>query len=213
MLSRPLVIATGNKGKVAEFRALLGPAGFSLLTPADVGFAGDVEETGTTFRENALLKARALAALSPHPVLADDSGLEADALGGAPGLYSARYATLESGPPGPWLDAAGRPLPTAAANRAKLLKALEGAADRRARFRCVLCYLAPGAAPAFFEGVCEGEVIGEERGGGGFGYDPIIVPAGHTLTFAELPGEVKDAISHRGRAVAAFLASLRGQAA
>jgi XTP/dITP diphosphohydrolase len=207
--ARPLVLATGNPGKVAEFRSLLGPSGFALLTPADLGFSGDVEETGTTFRENALLKARALAALSPHPVLADDSGLEVDALGGAPGLYSARYAALETGPQGPWLDVAGRPLPAAAANRTKLLKALEGVSDRRARFRCVLCYLAPGAEPAFFEGVCEGEVIRAERGGGGFGYDPVIVPDGHRETFAELPGSVKDALSHRGRATAAFLAWLR----
>lgn len=204
-----LVIATGNKGKVAEFQSLLGPVGYALLTPAEIGFAGDVEETGTTFRENALLKARALAALTPHPVLSDDSGLEVEALAGAPGLYSARYSALESGPQGPWLDSAGKALPMAAANRAKLLKALEGVADRRARFRCVLCYLAPGAAPEFFEGVCEGEVIGAERGGGGFGYDPIIVPKGYARTFAELPGETKDAISHRGRAVAAFLAASR----
>ena len=204
----PIVIATGNKGKVAEFRALLGPAGFSLLTPAEIGFTDEVEETGADFRANALIKARALASLTPHPVLSDDSGLEVDALGGAPGLFSARYAALESGPRGPWLDSVGKPLPMAAANRAKLLKALEGVRDRRARFRCVLCYLAPGLAPAYFEGVCEGEVIGEERGGGGFGYDSIIVPAGHGRTFAELPGPVKDAISHRGRAVAAFLAAL-----
>jgi XTP/dITP diphosphohydrolase len=210
-MPRPLVLATGNKGKVAEFQALLGPAGFSLLTPADIGFQGDVEETGTTFRDNALLKARALAALTPHPVLSDDSGLEVDALGGAPGLYSARYAALESGPRGPWVDAAGLPLPPAHANRAKLLKALEGAADRRARFRCMLCYLAPGETPVFFEGLCEGEVIRTERGGGGFGYDPVIVPAGYAETFAELPGPVKDAISHRGRAVAAFLDWLRAR--
>jgi XTP/dITP diphosphohydrolase len=204
-MARPLVLATGNKGKVAEFQALLGPAGFRLLTPPEVGFQGDVEESGATFRENALLKAQALAALSPHPVLSDDSGLEVEALGGAPGLYSARYAALDSGPPGPWLDAAGLPLPRAVANRTKLLRALEGVSDRRARFRCMLCYLAPGAAPGYFEGVCEGEVILAERGGGGFGYDPVIVPAGYTETFAELPGAVKDAISHRGRAVAAFL--------
>jgi XTP/dITP diphosphohydrolase len=203
-----LVIATGNKGKVAEFRALLEPAGFSLLTPADIGFDTEVEETGTTFRENALLKARSLAALTRHPILSDDSGLEVEALGGAPGLYSARYSALETGPQGPWLDSSGAPLPMAVANRAKLLKALGGVSDRRCRFRCVLCYLAPGAVPAYFDGLCEGEVIGEERGGGGFGYDPIIVPAGHIRTFAELPGEVKDAISHRGRAVAAFLAFL-----
>lgn len=206
---KTLVLATGNKGKVAEFQALLGPAGFTLLTPADIGFEADVEETGTTFRENALLKARALAALTRRPVLSDDSGLEVDALDGAPGLYSARYSALESGPRGPWLDPAGRPLPMAVANRAKLLKALEGVTVRSARFRCVLCYLAPGEAPVYFEGVCEGEVIREERGGGGFGYDPIIVPRGYAQTFAELPGETKDAISHRGLAVSAFLAAYK----
>jgi XTP/dITP diphosphohydrolase len=205
---RLLVIATGNKGKVAEFQALLGPAGFTLLTPAEIGFTADVEETGITFVENALLKAQALASMSPYPVLSDDSGLEVEALGGAPGLYSARYAALDSGPQGPWLDPKGEPLPMAAANRAKLLKAMEGKQDRRARFRCVLCHMAPGRPPAFFEGLCDGSVIERERGGGGFGYDPLIVPAGHDRTFAELPGEIKDAISHRGRAVALFLRSL-----
>src|SRR6185369_3634698 len=106
-----LVLATGNRGKVAEFQALLGPAGFTLLTPADVGFESEVEETGATFLENALLKARSLAALTRYPILSDDSGLEVDALGGAPGLYSARYSALESGPQGPWLDSSGKPLP------------------------------------------------------------------------------------------------------
>lgn len=202
---RPLLIATGNRGKVAEFQSLLAPAGFTLLLPGDLGLPADVEETGDTFTANALLKAAALAALSSHPVLSDDSGLQVDALGGAPGLYSARYSTLDSGPRGPWLDAAGKPLPQAAANRAKLLKAMEGVEDRTARFRCVLCYLESGQAPVFFEGVCEGEIIREERGEGGFGYDAIIVPKGHAQTFAELQGDVKDALSHRGQAAALFL--------
>jgi XTP/dITP diphosphohydrolase len=202
---RPLLIATGNRGKVLEFQALLAPAGFTLLLPGDLGLPADAEETGDTFRANALIKAEALAALSPHPVLSDDSGLEVDALGGAPGLYSARYSTLDSGPRGPWLDAEGEPLPQAAANRAKLLKAMEGVEDRAARFRCVLCYLEPGKAPVYFEGVCEGEITLEERGEGGFGYDAIIRPKGDTRTFAELPGDVKDALSHRGQAVALFL--------
>jgi XTP/dITP diphosphohydrolase len=205
---RPLVIATGNRGKVGEFQTLLAPAGFTLLLPQDLGFSADVEETGDTFRANALLKAAALASVCPHPVLSDDSGLEVEALDGAPGLFSARYASLDSGPQGPWLDAAGKPLPQAAANRAKLLKAMEGQANRKARFRCVLCYLAPGRPAVFFEGVCEGEIIREERGGGGFGYDPIIIPKGHDRTFAELPGDVKDALSHRGQAAALFLRHL-----
>ncbi len=202
---RPLVIATGNRGKVLEFQTLLAPAGYTLLLPEDLGVSADVEETGDTYRANALLKAAALASVSPHPVLADDSGLQVDALGGAPGIHSARYATLESGPQGPWLDSAGKPLPQAAANRAKLLKAMQGQANRDARFRCVLCFMAPGKPAVFFEGTCEGEIIREERGEGGFGYDPIIIPKGHDRTFAELPGDVKDALSHRGRAAALFL--------
>lgn len=211
---RPLVIATGNRGKVAEFQSLLAPAGFTLLLPADLGFSGEVEETGDTFVANAFLKAAALAAVSPHPVLADDSGLQVDALGGAPGVYSARYAALDSGPGSAgqsrplWTDAAGKPLPQAAANRAKLLKAMEGRQDRKARFRCVLCYLVPGSEAAFFEGVCEGEITREERGESGFGYDPLFIPLGQDKTFAELPGDVKDVLSHRGKAVALFLKSL-----
>ncbi|MEO6095393.1 MAG: RdgB/HAM1 family non-canonical purine NTP pyrophosphatase [Fibrobacteria bacterium] len=208
---QPLVIATANRGKVAEFQALLAPAGYTLLLPQDLGFSSEVEETGDTFRANALLKATALASVCPHPVLSDDSGLEVEALDGAPGLFSARYASLDSGPQGPWIDAAGLHLPQAAANRAKLLKAMQGQENRQARFRCVLCYLAPGKPAVFFEGVCEGEIIREERGGGGFGYDPIIIPKGHDLTFAELPGEVKHALSHRAQAAELFLKHIMAQ--
>lgn len=211
----PLVVATGNRGKVLEFRELLAPAGFDLLLPADLGFSADIDETADTFAGNALIKARALASHTYYPVLADDSGLEVDALGGAPGLYSARYASLDDrapdkdGKPETWLDASGRPLPQAAANRAKLLKAMEGLTDRRARFRCVLCHLVPGREPAFFEGVCEGEIARKEIGDSGFGYDPLFIPRGRSETFAELPGAVKDALSHRGQAAALFLASLK----
>jgi len=197
---RPLVLATGNRGKVLEFQALLGPAGFTLLTPEDLGFSSEIEETGDTFVANARLKAEALAALSPHPVLADDSGLEVEALGGAPGVYTARYAAAEA-----WIDPTGKPLAQAAANRAKLLKTLEGVDRRRARFRCVLCYLVPGHEPAFFEGVCEGNIALKESGEGGFGYDPLFIPLGHEKSFGELPAGVKDAISHRGQAATAFL--------
>jgi non-canonical purine NTP pyrophosphatase (RdgB/HAM1 family) len=121
---------------------------------------------------------------------------------------------LDSGPGaagesrGTWTDAAGKPLPQAAANRAKLLKAMEGEEDRKARFRCVLCYLVPGREAAFFEGVCEGEITREERGESGFGYDPLFIPQGRDQTFAELSGDVKDVLSHRGKAVALFLKSL-----
>lgn len=218
---RPLVIATGNRGKVAEFQTLLAPAGFTLLLPADLGFSAEVDETAETFAGNAFLKASALAAVSPHPVLSDDSGLEVDALGGAPGIYSARYASMGGSPdvaargagpenpsPSARIDATGKPMSQAAANRAKLLRALEGKTDRTARFRCVLCYLVPGAEAAFFDGVCEGKITRGERGESGFGYDPLFVPKGMDKTFAELPGDVKDRMSHRGKAVSRFLKSL-----
>lgn len=198
---RYVVIATGNAGKVKEFEALLYPGGFSLLTPKDIGFQGDVEETGTTYRENALIKARALAAHTPYPVLSDDSGLEVDALGGAPGLYSARYAA-----PGEM----GPDLKQDAANRLKLMKALGDRTDRGARFRCVLCWLVPGREPVYFEGVCEGTIAVGERGLHGFGYDPLLIPKGHDKTFGELPSEIKDPMSHRGQAVEKFLLSFNG---
>jgi XTP/dITP diphosphohydrolase len=193
-----LVIATGNAGKVKEFQSLLAPLGVALLTPKDIGFSGDIEESGVTFADNALIKARALAALTTHPVLADDSGLEVDALGGAPGVRSARYASPE--------EAAGRRQD--AANRDKLLQSLKGLSDRTARFRCTLCYLEPGAEPLFYEGVCEGEITAGERGEGGFGYDPLFIPLGFNRTFGELPEAVKDNLSHRGRATSALLADL-----
>lgn len=199
--ARYLVLATGNAGKVKEFEALLGPGGFSLLTPGDIGFTGEIEETGTTYRDNALIKARALAAHTPYPVLADDSGLEVDALGGAPGVYSARYAA-----PGEM----GPDLKQDAANRLKLMRVLGDRKDRSARFRCVLCYLVPGRDPVFFEGVCEGEIATGERGLHGFGYDPMLIPKGFSLTFGELPSEVKDPMSHRGQAAAKFLLSFNG---
>lgn len=206
---RPLVIATGNRGKVAEFQSLLAPAGFKLLLPADLGFSADVEETSDTFVGNAFLKASALAAVSPHPVLADDSGVQVDALGGAPGIYSARYASMDADP-SRWVDAGGKPLPQAAANRARLLEAMRHKPDRSARFRCVLCYLVPGGQPAFFEGVCEGDITREERGAHGFGYDALFIPRGYDRTFAELPEAVKEALSHRGKAVSLFLKTLSG---
>lgn len=198
---RPLVLATGNKGKVLEFRTLLAPAGFTLLTPKDIGFTAEVEETGDTLVKNALIKARALAAHTSHPVLADDSGLEVDALGGAPGVYSARYASAET-------DVSGKPIPQDVANRTKLMRAMAGKTDRSARFRCVLCHLVPGREPVFFSGVCEGRIADAERGEGGFGYDPIFIPEGFAATFGELPHAVKDGMSHRGLAAALFLHSL-----
>jgi XTP/dITP diphosphohydrolase len=199
--ARYLVLATGNAGKVREFESLLMPGGFSLLTPGDIGFSGDIDETGSTFRDNALIKARALAPHTPYPVLADDSGLEVDALGGAPGVRSARYSAPGEAAPG---------VPQDEANRRKLMRVLGGNPIRGARFRCVLCYLVPGREPAFFDGVCEGEIAREARGAHGFGYDPLFIPKGYAETFGELPAGVKDPMSHRGLAAAKFLLSFNG---
>ncbi len=190
-----ILLATGNAGKVGEFKTLLEPHGYLLKTPGDVEFTDDIPETGASFRANALIKAEALARFSGLPVLADDSGLEVEALGGAPGLHTARYAG---------------PSATNGQNRAKLLRELEGVENRKARFVCVLCFLAPSHLPEYFEGICEGEIAYEEKGELGFGYDPLFLPEGHHQSFAELPPEVKDALSHRGRAVQSFLQARAG---
>ena len=189
-----LVFATGNAGKLREAAEILGP-GFRVLSPADVGLAGfDVEETGTTFRENSLLKARALWHACGLPCFADDSGLEVDALGGAPGIYSARYASDHN----------------FASNIDRLLAELNGVEDRRGRFRCVVTLILSDGKPRFFDGACEGRIARERHGAGGFGYDPVFVPDLYpNLTMAELSEDAKNAISHRGvalRLMAAYLA-------
>lgn len=198
-----LLIATKNAHKTAEIRAILGGA----WEVSDLTAHPEIpapEETGTTFAENAAIKAIAGSLLFPGIVLADDSGLEVDALGGAPGVYSARYA-------GP--DA------TDADNREKLLRELatDGARgkERSARFRCVLALAEKGTVLGTFDGAVEGIIINQEKGEGGFGYDPLFVPAGHCETFAQLPSEVKNQQSHRGRALAKareFLAQLVSEA-
>lgn len=185
-----LVIASGNPGKLAEFEELLSGAGCEVLPQS--GFAtGEVEETGLTFVENALLKARHAARASGLPALADDSGLCVDALGGAPGLYSARYA----GPDG-----------NAAANIDKLLTALDGVPDARraARFCCVLVVLRcpEDPQPLIAQGLWEGRILHAPRGSGGFGYDPVFLDPAHGLTAAEMPPQQKNILSHRGRALA-----------
>ena len=183
-----IVLATRNPGKVAELRALLADLPVELVSAADVDGAPEVEEDAPTLEGNARKKAEALHAHTRLPALADDTGLEVDALGGAPGVHSARFA-------GPDADAE--------ANRARLLRDLDGADDRAARFRTVLAFARDGDV-RFFEGVCEGTNTDAERGAGGFGYDALVQPAGEVRTFAEMPAEAKNAISHRGRALARF---------
>ncbi len=196
-----VVLASGNAGKLREFSALLAPARLSFEPQSAFGIEPPAE-TGSTFVENALLKARHAAAVAQLPALADDSGLEVDALGGAPGVQSARYAGSAHG-----ANASD------AANRDKLLAArhlLPATTARTARFRCaiVLVRSAEDRQPLIAEGVWEGSIVNVPRGREGFGYDPLFADRESGLTAAELPADVKNARSHRGKAVAALLAML-----
>ena len=183
-----VLVSTRNAHKLVEIRQILGPS-FELLDLSSVPALGEVEETGTTFEENAALKALAASAHFDGWVLADDSGLEVDALGGAPGVYSARFSGEGA---------------TDVTNRALLLEKLTTvpADQRSARFRCVIALARGGEVLAHFSGAVEGVIIQSEQGGGGFGYDPLFVPEGFGETFAELGAETKNRLSHRGRALA-----------
>jgi XTP/dITP diphosphohydrolase len=196
MIEKPrLLIATTNRGKQREYRALLRDAPAELVFPDALGISLDVEEDGDTFRANAAKKAQAFARAAGLPAAADDSGLEVEALGGEPGVRSSRYA-------GPGADDPKR--------RAFLLEKLRGVpAPRKARFICVIAVAAPGGEAAFAEGECRGEITLAERGTNGFGYDPIFQPEGHTRTMAELSPEEKNRISHRARAARAALPIIR----
>lgn len=193
---KKLLLATENPGKIREMEKILAPLGLELITPRGLGLSLKVEEDGQNYAENAAKKARAYCAVSGLPCLADDSGLEVAALNGAPGLYSARYA------PQPGASDADR--------RAYLLANLRGKPRPwLARFRATVAILAPGAELALSEGNCEGEIIAEERGQGGFGYDPIFFLPDLGKTMAELPEETKNRLSHRARAVEAALPVLQ----
>ena len=182
-----LLVATRNRHKLDEILQIFALPGMTLLAADEVpGLPEDVVEDAETFEGNALKKARELCHASGLWTLADDSGLEVAALNNAPGVYSARYA--------------GEPC-SYPANNAKLLRELAGAADRRARFRCVIALCAPDGREWTVDGSCPGQIICETRGANGFGYDPLFVPDGFEQTFAELSGEVKNRISHRGNAL------------
>jgi XTP/dITP diphosphohydrolase len=188
-LQKKMLLATNNPGKLRELKALLaGLRGIALVTPAGLGVHLAVKETGKTYAENAVLKAKAFAAESGLASLADDSGLEVDALEGAPGLYSARYSP--------------RPGATDADRWSYLLENLSGKERPwRARFRAVIAVAAPTGEAYTAEGICEGQIIPQERGSGGFGYDPIFLLVGREQTMAELSEEEKNRVSHRARAV------------
>ena len=185
-----LLLASTNLGKLREMQALLSDISVELITPKMLGIDLDVDEHGSTYAENASLKAVAYSQASGMLTLADDSGLEVEALEGAPGLYSARYSPIANA--------------NDADRRAHLLENLEGQPRPwLARFRCVVALAAPGKEVYFAEGNCSGEIIPEERGGSGFGYDPIFLLPELGKTMAELSLEEKNQLSHRARAVMA----------
>lgn len=187
-----IVFATNNAHKLAEVRAVLGE-GYELVTLKEVGITEDIPETGATLDENASLKARYVFERTGLDCFADDTGLEVEALNGAPGVHSARYATD------------GHDFK---ANNRKLLAELQGTDNRRARFRTVIS-LIRGGKEQHVEGIVEGTIATAESGAEGFGYDPLFIPTGCDQTFAEMTAEEKNAISHRGRAVAALVKILR----
>ena len=194
---RRVVLATGNPGKLREMRAILASHDLEVVAQGDLGIAPPVED-GDSFVANALLKALHAAQISNSPVIADDSGIEVDALGGRPGIHTARYA-------GPEADER--------TNNAKLLMELAGVPDekRTARYRCAMVFLreAGDPAPIIAETTWEGRIGLERRGTGGFGYDPLFIVEGGSITAAEMPVDEKNRVSHRGRALAELAARMR----
>ena len=177
-----IVVASGNAHKLQEIAEIL--TGFELVSMRELGFDGDIEENGATFKENALIKAKFIAEKFSLPALADDSGLCVDALDGAPGVYSARYSGGGD-----------------KQNRQLLLKNLEGAAVRSARFKCVVCLYFPDGRTVFGEGACEGKILSADTGKGGFGYDPIFFSNDLQKSFGLASAEEKNGVSHRSRAL------------
>lgn len=186
MTNKPrLVVATRNAHKTAEIRALLSDR-YEVLDSNDFPETPHIEETGTTFLENARLKAEGVSQVIDGWVLSDDSGLEVDALGGAPGVWSSSYGGEEG---------------NHVRNNERLLQEMEGKADRSARFRCTMVLAREGLEVAHFTGAVEGRIIDAPRGGAGFGYDPLFIPDGYEATFAELGGDAKNTLSHRSIAL------------
>jgi XTP/dITP diphosphohydrolase len=184
-----LVLATGNPGKVAELRALLADLSVALVPAADLDAPPEVVEDAGTLAGNAQKKARAFHAHTGQATLADDTGLEVPALGGGPGVHTARFAGPDATPED---------------NKQRLLDEMDGVEDRRARFRTVVALIEADGTARTFEGLCRGTIPAAPRGSGGFGYDPLFQPEGHDQTFAEMPADAKNEISHRRRALDAL---------
>lgn len=192
-MEQEFVLATHNPGKLKEMRAILGKLGVEVVSPADLGIAVEVEETGETFAENAMLKARAVCKAAGLPAIADDSGLCVDALNGGPGVYSARYGGGE-------LDDRGR--------YTLLLSSMRGAPSRSAHFCCAVACAFPNGDSLTGEGRCDGMIAFAPMGDDGFGYDPVFFVPDKAKTFAQLSAEEKSAISHRGKALSDFAGKL-----
>jgi XTP/dITP diphosphohydrolase len=192
-MKRKLVFATNNAHKLEEMTAILGDR-VELLSLRDIHCEADIPETADTLEDNARMKAQYIREHFGMDCFADDTGLEVEALGGEPGVYSARYA-------GEGHDSE--------ANMQKLLAKMQGVDNRRAQFRTAICLLMDGEEH-LFEGIVEGQIIRERRGGAGFGYDPIFIPKGYEQTFAEMGNEVKNTISHRARAAEKLCIYLQG---
>ena len=188
-MSEKFVLATHNPGKLKEMSAILAELGIQVVGPDELGIDVEVEEAGTTFAENAMLKAQAICAASGLPAIADDSGLCVDALNGGPGVYSARYG-------GEGLDDRGRTM--------LLLQNMRGQTTRAAHFACAICCVFPSGDTLTAEGRCEGAIAFAPMGEGGFGYDPVFLVPEKAKTFSQLTAEEKNAISHRGKALRAF---------
>jgi XTP/dITP diphosphohydrolase len=193
---RRVLLASGNAHKLRELREILAPHGLAVVAPSDVAYVPDVVEDGTTFEANAIKKAQAGLAATGLWTIADDSGIEARALGWAPGVYSARYA--------------GEPCDDQANNR-KLIRELSDKTDRYVQYRCVIALARPSEQPLTWSGIFPGEHIAEPRGAGGFGYDPYVLIPDLGKTVAELSSEDKHARSHRGQAVRAFVEWIKQQ--
>ncbi|WP_193213455.1 RdgB/HAM1 family non-canonical purine NTP pyrophosphatase [Luteolibacter marinus] len=191
-----LIVATRNSHKSSEIREMIGDR-YRVMDVNDFPAMPEVDETGTSFLENATLKAVAISREVAGIVLSDDSGLEVDALGGAPGVWSSSYGGEEG---------------NHARNNARLMAEMAGSEDRSARFRCTMVLARGGEVLADFSGSVEGRILEDAHGAGGFGYDPLFAPEGHERSFAELGAEVKNALSHRGRALEKVAAWLEREA-
>ncbi len=190
-----IIIASNNQGKIREFKKILEPIGYNVISQKEAGINIEVDETGTSFRENSELKARAIYELTHKRVLADDSGIEVEYLDGKPGIYSARYMGLGSDEE----------------RKDKVLEQLKGVEEskRNARFVCCICFIDENGNEKFAEGYWNGKIATESRGENGFGYDPIFIPDGESITSAEMLPEEKNAKSHRALALAKLLEILQ----